>query len=80
MNVLPTCQQCGLILGYDPHGSAYFAAGHAVSPDYCGSTVGAEVDLGLNVTEDVDMSRSVIVDEDDHAQAMGTRHGDHRAI
>ena len=34
-------------------------------------------DLGLAITEDVDVRRLVIVGEDDHAQAVGTQHGDH---
>ena len=62
----------GNSLTTDAHGAADLAAAHSVSPDQCRGTVGPEqVDLGLTVTEDVDMSRLVIVDEDDNA---GRRH------
>ena len=36
-----------------------------------------EVDLGLAITEDVDVGRLVVVGEDDHRQAVGTQYSDH---
>jgi hypothetical protein len=80
MNTLPSGQQQRLVLDYDPHRTADLAAGHAISPDQFGGSVGPEqIDPGVTVTEDVDMRRLVIVDEDDHAQAVGTQDGDHAA-
>jgi hypothetical protein len=38
-----------------------------------------QIDLGLTVTENMDVRRLVIVNENDDAQAVGTKHGDHRA-
>jgi hypothetical protein len=58
MHVLPSGQQQGLLLGDDPHGAANLAAAHAIDPDQNGDAVGAEqIDLGLAVTEHMDVGR-----------------------
>jgi len=52
MDVLPTGEQEGLLLGHDAHGAANFAAAHGVGPDQCGDAIAPEqVDLGLAITE-----------------------------
>jgi hypothetical protein len=80
MDFLPPGQQERLLLDHDPHGAADLAAGHAIGPNQFGGSVGPEqIDPGVTITEDVDVSRLVIVDEDDHAQAVGTQDSDHGA-
>ena len=62
----------------DPQGAADLAPGHSIGPDQLGhASDAAQADLGLAVAEHVDMSRLVVVGEDDHAQALGAQHGDH---
>jgi hypothetical protein len=81
MDLLPACQQESLLLAHDTHGAADLAAAHGVGPDQRRAARGAaQVDLGLAVTEDVDVRRQVVVDEDDHAQALGTKRGDHGVL
>ena len=81
MNVLPPSQQQRLLLGNDPQSTADLAAGHAVGPDQFRRATGTEqVDLGLTVAEDMDVSRPMVVDEDDHAQAMSTKHSDNTSV
>jgi hypothetical protein len=76
MDVLPPGKQQRLPLDHDPHGTAHISAGHVLSPDQVGDAIGTEeIDLGLTVTEDV--SRHMVVDEDDDAEAMRTKHSDH---
>ena len=54
---------------------------HSVSPDQFGAAIDArQVDLGLTVTEEVDVSGRVVIDEGDDAQAVGTKHGDHGSV
>ena len=61
----------------DPHRATHLAARHALGPDQVRRAVGTQqIDLGLTVTEDVDVRRRVIVDENDDAPAMGAKYGD----
>jgi hypothetical protein len=70
-----------LLLDNDLHRAPDLPAGHSVRPNQFGPTIGTEeINLGLTVTEDMHVSRLVIVDEDDHAKTAGTKHGDHRVI
>jgi hypothetical protein len=80
MNALPSDQQHYARFYDHPHGSANLAAGHAVCPNQFWHAVGTgQVDLGLAVTEHVNMGRMVIVNEDHHSQAFGTQDGNHDA-
>jgi len=77
MNALPPRRQQRPLRDNDPHGATDLAAGHAVSRDQLWDTARAsQVDLGVTVTEDVDVSRMVVVNIDHHAQAFGTQDGD----
>lgn len=59
---------------------ADFGPAHAVSPNqFRDSAESQEIDLGVTVTENMDVGRLVIVEEDNHAQAEGTKHGNHDA-
>jgi hypothetical protein len=79
MDVLPPGQQRRLRLGNNPHGATNLAAGHAIGPDQLRRSARAsQVDLGLTVTEYVDVGRVVIVNEDDHTQAFGAQNSDHQ--
>jgi adenosylmethionine-8-amino-7-oxononanoate aminotransferase len=78
MDILPSGKEQRLLLENEPHGTADFTAGHTFSPNQFGCAVGTkQINLGMTVTEDVDVSRLVIVNEDNHAQTMGAKHGDH---
>jgi hypothetical protein len=67
MDVLPPGQQQRLLVNHDPHGLTNFAAGHALRPDQARGAAGTkQIDLGLTVTEDMVMSRVMVVNEDDH--------------
>lgn len=69
-----------MLLDNDSHSAANLAAVHTVSSNQFRGAVSTEqIDLGLTVTEDVDVSRPVIVGEDNHAQALGTKHGNYAA-
>ena len=51
---------------------------HAVGPDQFGRAIGAaKIDLGLSVAEGVNMSRLVIVHENDDPYALGAKDSDH---
>jgi hypothetical protein len=78
MDILPPGQQQRLLLKNNPHSAADFSAGHAFSPDQFRCVVSAvQIDLGMAITENVDMGWQVIVYEDDHAQAVGAKYSDH---
>jgi hypothetical protein len=67
MDLLPSGQQQYLLLKNYPHGAADLGAGHTFSPDqFRGAISTVQIDLSMTVTEDVDVGRQVIVDEDDH--------------
>ena len=78
MDIPPTSRRKRLLLGNDAERTTGLAATNGVGPDQFRLAVGPEqIDLGLAVTEYVDVGRPVIVAEDDHAEALGTQHGDH---
>jgi hypothetical protein len=80
MDILPPGQQHRLLFNHDPNRAADPGSGHAISPNqFRSSACSEQIDLGVTVTEDVHVSRLVIVDEDDNAQAVGMQDGDHRA-
>jgi hypothetical protein len=68
MDILPSGKEQHLLLDNETHGTADFAVSHAFSPDQFGCAVGtAQIDLGMTITEDVNVSWLVIINEDDHA-------------
>jgi hypothetical protein len=78
MNVPPPGQQYRPSLANDPHRATHLAARHTIGPDQVRRAIGTQrIDLGLTVTEDVDVRRRVIINENDDAQAMGAKDGDH---
>ena len=69
------------MLDHDPDCASYFAAGHSVGPNQFGRILCSEqVDLGLPISADMDMRRTVIIDVDDHAQTVDTQHIYHPSI
>jgi len=78
MDFLPPSEQERLLLKDNPHSTADVNAGHALNPNQFWGTIGtAQIDLGMTVTEDVNMGRLVIVNKDDHAQALSAKNSDH---
>ena len=78
MDVPPTRSQHRLLFGNDLQGTANFGAGHAASPYQAGFIASAEqIDLLLSITENVNMSRRVVVNENYHSKAMHTENRDH---
>jgi hypothetical protein len=78
MDLLPPSQQQHLLLKINPHSTADLNAGHTFDPNKFRGAIGtSQIDLGMTVTEDVNMGWLVIVDKDDHAQAMSAKYSDH---
>jgi hypothetical protein len=77
MDFLPTSEQDRLLLKDNPHRTADLNAGHAFDPNQLRIAIGAsQIDLGMTVTEDVNMGRLVIVNKDDHAQTLSAKYSD----
>ena len=52
--------------------------GHVAGPNQVRRALKSnQIDFCFSVTEHVNMSRHVIIDVDDDAQALGTQHGNH---
>ena len=66
-----------MVIDHDFHNAPQLSVRHAVGPDQFGRAVGAKIDLGLSVTEGVNMSRLVIVHENDDPYALGAKDSDH---
>jgi hypothetical protein len=65
MNFPPSPQQGSLVRGDKLEGATYIAALHAFRPDQLRSTIWPDqVDLGVAVTEHVNMRRRVVVRKD----------------
>jgi hypothetical protein len=80
MDALPWSQQQRLMLSDDPHGASDLPARHVFRPDEVRGPLRADqVDLDFSIPEYVDVGRQMVVEEDDHAQTIGTRHGNHAA-
>jgi hypothetical protein len=78
MNIPPARQQHCLLLDHDLHRLPNFGPGHAFGSDQFGGTAcSGEIDLGLTITKDVDVSGHMIVHKYDHAQAVGSEYGNH---
>jgi hypothetical protein len=62
----------------DLHGATNVTSLHAVDPHKRRRAIGADqIDLRLSVAEYMDMSRLVVIGEDDEAQAARAMDGDH---
>jgi hypothetical protein len=78
MDFPPSRQQVVPPLYDDLHGATNVASLHAVDPYQRRNTFGADqIDLRLSVAEYMDMSRLVVIGEDDEAQAARAMDGDH---
>jgi GTP-dependent phosphoenolpyruvate carboxykinase len=76
MDSLPTLEQQGLLFRHRPHRPADLGLRHVFRPEQHGRPAGPQqIDLGLPVTENMDMGRTVIVHEDDDLQSVGTKYG-----
>jgi hypothetical protein len=67
-----------LLLKNNPHRTADLNAGHPFNPNQFGGGIGTpQIDLGMTVTKDVNMGRQMIVNKNDHAQAVSAKYSDH---
>jgi hypothetical protein len=78
MDFLPPSQQQHLLFKNNPQRAADLNAGHAIHPNQLGRAIGTpQIDLGMTITENVNMGRLVIVNKDDHTQPVSAKHSDH---
>jgi hypothetical protein len=78
MNLLPFGQQQRVLLSHHPHGAPNISPAHPVGGEKFRTTgCSAQIDLRLSVTKDVNMRRTVVIDEDDHAQSVCPENGYH---
>jgi len=78
MNFSPFGEEFLLVIDHDFHNAPQLSMRHAVGPDQFGRAIGAaKIDLGLSVTEGVNMSWLVIVHENDDPYALGAKDSDH---
>jgi hypothetical protein len=78
MDFLPPSQQQRLLFKNNPHRAADLNTGHAIHPNQFGRAIGtSQIDLGMTITENVNMGRLMIVNKDDHTQPVSAKHSDH---
>jgi hypothetical protein len=81
MNVLPANQQESLLLDHKTHGAADVAAAHAVGQTNTGVPWAPRRSILASPSPKTwTWASQVVVDKDDHAQAIGTQYGDHAVI
>jgi len=67
------------VFGHDLHRASDIAAFHSLGPDQLRRAIGdREVDLGLAVTEHMNMGGLVVIEEDNDAQSVNSKDGDHQ--
>jgi hypothetical protein len=78
MDFLPPSQQQRLLFKNNPHRAADINTGHAINPNHLRSAIGtSQIELGMTITENVNMGRLMIVNKDDHTQPVSAKHSDH---
>jgi hypothetical protein len=78
MKFVPSLQQHHLSFRHDPQSLAQIASLEAVVPDQFGLPVRTgQIDLGVAITDHMDMRGLMVIHEDDEAQPGVAMHRDH---